>query len=333
MSWTWTLLVGVCRSCLRRSTRQLCTWLSRPSCPCTPPVVRLVSYWTLATACPIPCQSTRVTRCRTPSCVWIWPGAILRTTWWRSWRSVATVSPRRPSVRSFVTSRRSCATWRSTSSRRWPPPQRRRPSRRATSFQTDRSSPSAMSASAAQKPCSNLHSWVWSRVACTRRPTTPSWSATSTSVRTCTPTPSSRAAPPCSRVLPTACRRRSPPWRLPRWKSRSLLRQRGSTPSGSADRSWPPCPHSSRCGSANRNTTSPAHPLYTESASKRLHFEQILDNLFCCYFFQFRVSKIDSVDLDFVTRIYRTIYLHANSNLFLLVEFCLYISCTERSGR
>uniref|UniRef100_A0A669QA36 Actin gamma 1 n=1 Tax=Phasianus colchicus TaxID=9054 RepID=A0A669QA36_PHACC len=38
---------------------------------------------------------------------------------------------------------------------------------------------------------------------------------------------------------------------------------------GSAAPSWPPCPPSSRCGSASRNMTSPAHPSCTVNASKR----------------------------------------------------------------
>merc|ERR1712110_584134 len=59
----------------------------------------------------------------------------------------------------------------------------------------------------------------------------------------CTPTPSCPEAPPCTPVLLTACRRRSPPW-LP--------------------------PPSSRCGSPSRSTTSAAPPLSTASASKRI---------------------------------------------------------------
>merc|ERR1712110_60448 len=50
-------------------------------------------------------------------------------------------------------------------------------------------------------------------------------------------TPSCPEAPPCTPVLLTACRRRSP------------LPQRGSTPSGSEAPSWLPSPPSSRCGS------------------------------------------------------------------------------------
>merc|ERR1711994_235358 len=95
-------------------------------------------------------------------------------------------------------------------------------------------------------------------------------SATSTSGRTCTPTPSCPEAPPCTPVSLTACRRRSPPWLPPPSRSRSLLPQRGSTPSGSVDPSWLPSPPSSRCGSPGRSTTSAAHPSSTGSASKLL---------------------------------------------------------------
>merc|ERR1712037_932030 len=65
-------------------------------------------------------------------------------------------------------------------------------------------------------------------------------SATLTSGRTCTPTPSCLEAPPCTPVLLTACRRRSPPWLPPPSRSRSSLPQRGSTPSGSEAPSWLP---------------------------------------------------------------------------------------------
>merc|ERR1712192_359988 len=89
-----------------------------------------------------------------------------------------------------------------------------------------------------------------------------------TSGRTCTPTPSCPEAPPCTPVLLTACRRRSPPWLPQPSRSRSSLPQRGSTPSGSEAPSWPPSPPSSRCGSPSRSTTSPALELFTGSASK-----------------------------------------------------------------
>merc|ERR1712080_694145 len=94
-------------------------------------------------------------------------------------------------------------------------------------------------------------------------------SATLTSVRTCTPTPSCPEAPPCTPVSPIVCRRRSPPSLPPPSRSRSSLLPRGSTPSGSEDPSWLPCPPSSRCGSPSRCMTSAAHPLSTASASKK----------------------------------------------------------------
>merc|ERR1712046_35034 len=96
-------------------------------------------------------------------------------------------------------------------------------------------------------------------------------SATLTSGRTCTPTPSCPEAPPCTPVLLTVCRRRSPPWLPPPSRSRSLLPPRGSTPSGSEAPSWLPSPPSSRCGSPSRSTTSAAPPSSTGSASKRFY--------------------------------------------------------------
>merc|ERR1711983_388405 len=92
-----------------------------------------------------------------------------------------------------------------------------------------------------------------------------------TSVRTCTPTPSCPVAPPCTPVLLTECRRRSP------------LPPRGNTPYGSVAPSWPPCPPSSRCGSPSRSTTSAAHPLFTASASK--HFTFFILLFYQCYLF------------------------------------------------
>merc|ERR1711973_564376 len=85
---------------------------------------------------------------------------------------------------------------------------------------------------------------------------------------TCMPTLSCLVAPPCTQVLPTGCRRRSLPWLPPPSRSRSLLPQRGSTPSGSVAPSWLPSPPSNRCGSPSRSTTSVVHPLSTGSASK-----------------------------------------------------------------
>merc|ERR1712130_360728 len=89
-----------------------------------------------------------------------------------------------------------------------------------------------------------------------------------TSERTCTPTPSCPEAPPCTPVLLTECRRRSPLLPHPPSRSRSLLPQRESTPSGSEDPSLLPSPPSSGCGSPSRSTTSAAQPLSTASASK-----------------------------------------------------------------
>merc|ERR1711976_1074655 len=89
-----------------------------------------------------------------------------------------------------------------------------------------------------------------------------------TSERTCTPTLSCLVAPPCTQVLLTECRRRSLLLLHPPSRSRLLLHQRESTPSGPEDPSLLPSPPSSRCGSPSRNTTSAAQPLSTASASK-----------------------------------------------------------------
>merc|ERR1712096_132607 len=83
------------------------------------------------------------------------------------------------------------------------------------------------------------------------------------------PTLSCPVAPPCTQVLLTECRRRSPLLLPPPSRSRSLLLLRGSTPSGSVAPSWPPCPPSSRCGSASRSMMRQAPPSSTASASKR----------------------------------------------------------------
>merc|ERR1712240_70749 len=117
--------------------------------------------------------------------------------------------------------------------------------------------------------------------------------ATSTSGRTCTPTLSSLEAPPCTPVLLTVCRRRSPPWPPPPSRSRSSLPPRGSTLSGSAAPSWPPSPPSSRCGSPSRSTTNPALESFTESASK-LHTNIILD-LFCHNLFDWETYLLKSL--------------------------------------
>merc|ERR1712156_805293 len=111
-----------------------------------------------------------------------------------------------------------------------------------------------------------------------------------TSGRTCTPTPSCPVAPPCTPVLPTECRRRSPPWLPPPSRSRSSLPPRGSTPSGLEAPSWPLSPPSSRCGSPSRSTTSLAPPLCTGSASKHLVFFYCIyiDKLSQCIFYLVR---------------------------------------------
>merc|ERR1711978_869332 len=93
-------------------------------------------------------------------------------------------------------------------------------------------------------------------------------SATLTSGRTCTPTLSCPEAPPCTPVLLTACRRRSPPWLPPPSRSRSSLPQRGSTPSGSEAPSWLPSPPSRRCGSPSKSTTRLVPESSTANASK-----------------------------------------------------------------
>merc|ERR1712038_1535624 len=95
-----------------------------------------------------------------------------------------------------------------------------------------------------------------------------------TSGRTCTPTPSCPVAPPCTPVSLTGCRRRSLPWLPPPSRSRSLLPQRGSTPSGSVAPSCLPTPPSNRCGSPSKSTMSAAHPSSTGSASKLLILPQ-----------------------------------------------------------
>merc|ERR1712055_725207 len=117
-----------------------------------------------------------------------------------------------------------------------------------------------------------------------RPPTTPSRSAMLTSVRTCMPTLSCLEAPPCTLVLLTGCRRRSLLLLHPPSRSRSLLPQRGSTPSGSEDQSLLPSPPSSRCGSPSRSMMSAAHPLFTASASKEYdhHHPDCVENIQKC---------------------------------------------------
>merc|ERR1712062_927987 len=93
-----------------------------------------------------------------------------------------------------------------------------------------------------------------------------------TSGRTCMPTLSCLVAPPCTLVLLIVCKRRSLPWLHPPLRSRLLLPQKGSTPSGSEVPSWLPSPPSNRCGSPSKNTTNAAHPLSTGSASNFLFY-------------------------------------------------------------
>merc|ERR1711983_86168 len=114
-------------------------------------------------------------------------------------------------------------------------------------------------------------------------------SATLTSGRTCMPTPFCQEAPPCTPVLLTVCRRRSPPWLPPPSRSRSSLPPRGSTPSGLEDPSWLPSPPSSRCGSPSRSTTSAAPPLSTASASKL--FFLAVTHQYCCYYL-FKINSL-----------------------------------------
>merc|ERR1719378_440549 len=89
------------------------------------------------------------------------------------------------------------------------------------------------------------------------------------SVRISMPTLSCPEAPPCTLVLLTVCRRKSPLLLLPPSRSRSSLPQRGSTPSGLEDPSLPLSPPSNRCGFPSRNTMSAAHQSFTASASKQ----------------------------------------------------------------
>merc|ERR1712106_387931 len=208
----------------------------------------------------------------------------------RSSLSVATLSPPLLSVRLSVTSRRSSAMLLLTSNRKCPlllPPP---PLRSLMNFPTARSSPLAMSVSAALRLSSSLHSLEWKPVESMRPPSTPSRSAMLTSVRTCMPTLSCPEAPPCTPVLLTVCRRKSPLLLHPPSRSRSLLPQRGSTLSGSEDPSLLPSPPSSRCGSPSRSTMSAAHLLSTASASKQ-----------CCFY------KSTVVPIQTVLKIYNHI--------------------------
>merc|ERR1719415_75022 len=101
--------------------------------------------------------------------------------------------------------------------------------------------------------------------------------------------PSCLEAPPCTPVLLTVCRRRSPLLLPPPSRSRSLLHQRGSTPSGSEDPSLLPSPPSSRCGSPSRSTMSAAHPLSTASASKFILLNLVVN---CVTFLLMSINKL-----------------------------------------
>merc|ERR1712210_33622 len=175
--------------------------------------------------------------------------------------SVVTLSPPPLSVRLSVTSRRSCAMLPLTSSKRWPPPLPPPPSRSLMSFPTVKSSPSVTSVSVPLRPSSNLPSWEWN-------PAESTWA-------------------PCTPVLLIVCKRRSPLLPHPPLRSRSLLPQRGNTPSGSEVLSCLPFPPSNRCGSPSKSTTSAAHPLSTGNASNfstnllmQLFEFQLLNRLF-----------------------------------------------------
>lgn len=156
-----------------------------------------------------------------------------------------------------------------TSNRKWLPPPPQHHSKNPMNCPTVKSSPSVTKGSVAQKPCSSLPSWVWNLAVSTRLYTIQSWSATSISVRTCTPTPYSQVVPPCTQVLLTECKRKSQPSLHQPSKLRSSLHQKGSTPYGSAVPSWLHFLPSNRCGSLNKNTTNQVQVLSTASASKQ----------------------------------------------------------------
>merc|ERR1712173_583200 len=88
-------------------------------------------------------------------------------------------------------------------------------------------------------------------------------------------TTSSPVVPPCTQVLPTECRRRSPP------------HQSESTLSGLVAPSWLPSLPSRLCGSPSRSTTRQDHPLSTESASKFIIYLPVQDCGFLCAIFTF----------------------------------------------
>ena len=125
-----------------------------------------------------------------------------------------------------------------------------------------------MSDSDVQKLCSSHRSSAWKPLVFTKPATARSWSATLIFARICTPIQSCRVAPPCTQASPTACKRRSLPWRQAAWRSRSSLRRSANTLSGSVAPSWPHCPPFSPCGSPSRSMTSRDRPSSTASASR-----------------------------------------------------------------
>ncbi len=179
-----------------------------------------------------------------------------------------------------------------TLSRKWLPQLAPRPSRSHTSCLMVKSSQSEMRDSDAQRLCFNHLSWVWKLLVSTKPPTTRSWSVILISVRICTPTLSCQEVPPCTQALLIVCKRKSPLWLHRPWRSKSLLRQRESTRSGSAAPSWPPCPLSSPCGSRSKSTMNLVHPSSTENAFrfsrqilKKLERRNSQRNIFILYFF------------------------------------------------
>merc|ERR1711997_1338409 len=170
----------------------------------------------------------------------------------------ATLSLPPLSVKLSVISRKSSATLLLTSNKKWqlplPPP----PWRNPMNCPMAKSSPLVMKDSVPQRPSSNPLSWVWN--------------------------PAVSMRPPCTQVLPTECKRKSPPWPHPPSRSKSLLHLRENTPYGSEDPSWRPSPPSNRCGSPSKNTTNAAHPLSTENASKLYpYFYSLLYQLVLLY--------------------------------------------------
>merc|ERR1719300_1114642 len=120
-------------------------------------------------------------------------------------------------------------------------------------------------------------------------------------------------------VLLTVCRRRSLPLLHPPSRSRSLLPLRGSTPSGSEDPSCLPFPPSSRCGSPSRSTTSVAHPLSTESASKCFHPQTITcSNKYPILPCDMQIENVQKMFTSHLEQEYTTNIQHLDQNFFCL---------------